>query len=507
MSTNAAPTSPPAFPPALAADQIHALRDMAVDWSLAHGLVIRALGSGPDGKSALSHSAVHAPIALFPSPFPKAGFEQARRLQPVFNTLVHEITKDSGFLSEVMDGIGDVDPFTSRLYSIYRRQLAAGLPAQSISLGVHRSDYLLHKASPTTPPTIQQVELNTIASSFGCLSSLTTGLHQYLSSKTDFYNKRDNPSTFDIVPEALPANGAREAIAGGIAEAHREYVKQQAADAEAVVVMVVQPGERNAMDQRWIEYELIERYGIKLFRRTLAEMHQSGSVSSERKLVIQTFNGPRPVSVVYFRAGYGPSDYPTDAEWSARSLIESSIAVKCPTVAQQLAGAKKVQQVLALPGQLERFLPAHDAALLRTCFTGLYSLDAGTAEGDQAFAMALKDPLKYVVKPQREGGGNNVYQADIPQFLQSLAPNERAAYILMELIEPPPMRNVLVRQGEVIQDAEVVSELGIYGIWVANGDHVVKNEAGGHLLRTKVASSHEGGVAAGFAVLDSPLLY
>jgi len=32
------------------------------------------------------------------------------------------------------------------------------------------------------------------------------------------------------------------------------------------------------------------------------------------------------------------------------------------------------------------------------------------------------------------------------------------------------------------------------------------NKHGGHLLRTKAASSDEGGVAAGYAVLDSPLL-
>ena len=39
------------------------------------------------------------------------------------------------------------------------------------------------------------------------------------------------------------------------------------------------------------------------------------------------------------------------------------------------------------------------------------------------------------------------------------------------------------------------------------GDAVVMNEVGGHLLRTKAATSDEGGVAAGYAVLDSPLLY
>jgi hypothetical protein len=47
----------------------------------------------------------------------------------------------------------------------------------------------------------------------------------------------------------------------------------------------------------------------------------------------------QPVSVVYFRAGYTPNDYPGKDEWAARLLIEQSSAVKCPSVAYQLAGA------------------------------------------------------------------------------------------------------------------------------------------------------------------------
>jgi hypothetical protein len=39
-----------------------------------------------------------------------------------------------------------------------------------------------------------------------------------------------------------------------------------------------------------------------------------------------------------------------------------------------------------------------------------------------------------------------------------------------------------------------------------NGHNVVLNKEAGHLLRTKVSNSDEGGVAAGFAVLDSPYL-
>lgn len=58
--------------------------------------------------------------------------------------------------------------------------------------------------------------------------------------------------------------------------------------------------------------------------------------------------------MVYYRAGYGPGDYPSETEWQTRERLEKSMAIKCPTIAYQLVGAKKVQQVLALPGVLER---------------------------------------------------------------------------------------------------------------------------------------------------------
>lgn len=41
-------------------------------------------------------------------------------------------------------------------------------------------------------------------------------------------------------------------------------------------------------------------------------------------------------------------------EWSARLKIERSYAIKCPTIAYQLIGLKKIQQVLAEPKVLER---------------------------------------------------------------------------------------------------------------------------------------------------------
>jgi Eukaryotic glutathione synthase len=54
---------------------------------------------------------------------------------------------------------------------------------------------------------------------------------------------------------------------------------------------------------------------------------------------------------VYLRAGYSPDDYPTAAHWNAREKLERSSAAKCPSVAFQLAGAKKVLFPEALSGK------------------------------------------------------------------------------------------------------------------------------------------------------------
>ena len=80
-----------------------------------------------------------------------------------------------------------------------------------------------------------------------------------------------------------------------------------------------------------------------------------------------------------------------------------------------------------------------------------------------------------------------------------------ASYILMQRIRPPVQTSICVRKGKHVEE-DCVSELGVYGAFVKAGDQVLMNECCGHLLRTKSVKSDEGGVAAGFAVLDSPYL-
>lgn len=98
--------------------------------------------------------------------------------------------------------------------------------------------------------------------------------------------------------------------------------------------------------------------------------------------------------------------------------MESSTAIKCPSIHYHLAGTKKVQQALAQPEMLERFISdPEEIKAIGKIFTGLYSLDDNDV-GNKTYEMALKEPERFVLKPQREGGGNNVYGLDIPDALR-----------------------------------------------------------------------------------------
>lgn len=71
-----------------------------------------------------------------------------------------------------------------------------------------------------------------------------------------------------------------------------------------------------------------------------------------------------------------------------RERLEHCDAALCPSVAYQLAGAKKVQQDLARPEVLERFLDnAQEVDLIKSCFAG--ELDHCSAESANMAALTV----------------------------------------------------------------------------------------------------------------------
>lgn len=71
------------------------------------------------------------------------------------------------------------------------------------------------------------------------------------------------------------------------------------------------------------------------------------------------------------------------------------------------------------------------------------------------------------MKPQREGGANNIYGEDIREAMLTMKDTkERCAWILMERINPPLIKGYMVRPGgpEIPPLIDLVSELGIFGV-------------------------------------------
>ncbi|KAL6323981.1 hypothetical protein AAG906_006252 [Vitis piasezkii] len=450
----------------------------ALVWSSLHGLVVgdrtvKRAGTIP------GVGMVHAPFALLPMSFPESHWQQACELTPIFNELVDRVSLDWKFLQEALSRTKKVDSFTSRLLDIHSKMQEMN-KKEEIRLGLHRSDYMLDEQTKL----LLQIELNTISSSFPGLSCLVTELHRSL---LNHYGKH-----LGLDYKRIPGNSAVTQFAEALAQAWKEYNNPR-----ALVMFVVQTEERNMYDQHWLSTAMKERHDVTTIRKTLAEIDAEGKLLPDGTLTV----GGQPVAVIYFRAGYAPTDYPSESEWRARLLMEQSSAVKCPSISYHLAGTKKIQQELAKPNVLERFLEnKDDIAKLRKCFAGLWSLD-----DSNIIKEAIERPEVFVMKPQREGGGNNIYGDDVRETLlrlQKEGTEEDAAYILMQRIFPNVSPTFLMREGICYKD-HAISELGIYGAYLRNKEKVIINDQCGHLMRTKVSSSNEGGVAAGFAVLDS----
>ncbi|XP_037101869.1 glutathione synthetase-like isoform X3 [Syngnathus acus] len=460
---------------------IDELAEVAKDSAFTNGILMR-LEISPNS----SEEVTYAPITLFPTPVPRALFLQGVAVQTHYNTLVDKISQDPDFLEEALASTITVDDFTARLFEIHRQVLKKGR-LQTIVLGLNRSDYMWEMENGHT--SLKQIEINTFAAGAGGMASHISDVHRHILRVVG--QLEDSQRIIDNNPTLGQAKA--------VAKAWELYGSKR-----AVVMFVVEENEKNILDQRFIENELWKG-NIATIRKRFEDVSESGLLDGHKRLFVDH----QEVAVVYFRNGYMPQHYKSEKAWDARLMMECSLAVKCPDISTHLAGTKKVQQVLSQPGVLERFFPDQPQVVeqVRATFTGLYSLDMG-AEGDKAVEMALAAPDRFVLKPQREGGGNNIYGQEICEVLGKVKNSAaRMAYILMDKIQPESTPNYLLRMGKPLKISNCVSELGFFGTYVRHGKNMLMNDCVGYLMRTKSSECADSGLLSGTAGLDSVLLF
>jgi glutathione synthetase len=506
------------YPPVLPEETFQTLIAEVKDWQITHGSLLKLVRTDDE------HTVLSQPVGctLFPTPFPRDLYQEALSLQRVYNKLYAAVAEDEEWLHEVLRDLIDVDPLANRLWTIYQEVKAEGI-LQERTLGIFRSDYMLHLAQDSSNKLeLKQVEFNTISCAGGVHSHLVSDMHQYLN-RTGIYQQHfesalGQASTIQLDASSLPRNSTRDTIALGIENARWYYDSDRISRkaGPTCVLFIVQSPNFNIPDEKPIEYTLRDK-GIPCFRVAFGNEVLSQTSLTPNGELIYTPPGSQvsmEVSVVYFRAGFEAHEY-NDIGHMARFQLERSRAIKCPSLLSHLTTFKKVQQALTLPHTWRRFLSPEEYELVSKTWVPQYPLD-GSELGKRARNLAM-DPetaRNHILKPSREGGGHNYYGEDIVRFLKATPKEMWHQYVLMERIASPLVNNFLMSP-HGIYEGPVISELGVFGVclWKTAGKSIREVEMLSNnddrpycSFKTKDASVNEMSVVKGFGCFDSPAL-
>jgi glutathione synthase len=336
-------------------------------------------------------------------------------------------------------------------------------------------------------------------------------VHRKMLEKVDNMHRGELPI---LANAQLAENRSRQKMALAIYQCWKLF-----GDPKAVVVFMNQPDlfpVCHFEQLQFIQFEL-EKLGrqeghyLNVLRMSIKEGVERLHLDEQGDFSLVA-DGNRRVGLVHMAYGYLPEHYPSPREWALRLDMERSTAIISPNIRLQLTGTKKIQQVLANPGVIERFLPDQPerVAALRKTFTGLWGLESDTEPIRAVIQDAICQPRKYVLKAQLGAGKGNFFDDQMVEMLRQMSLEERGAYILQEKIWPIIVKNYVVRPFKQPFLENMVSEVGIYGTLLgtaAEGGKVLWNSVDGYLVRSKAANVNQGGVSDGAGVIDSLLLF
>lgn len=168
-------------------------------------------------------------------------------------------------------------------------------------------------------------------------------------------------------------------------------------------------------------------------------------------------------------------------------MLAGSNVTCVPSLNMEILNTKFAQSYITRPDIMRKYLLESEAQELEKTLVEIYSLeDKSQHEINDIVCKVEKSPNSWVLKPNMEGGGNNLYKQKVLPKLQQFQKYGAQNFILMKLIEHIPVyNNETLFMGKKLIRIRCNYELSRFGLISEIGGHVVQNLAEGYLIRTR----------------------
>ena len=352
-------------------------------------------------------------VTALPTPVCLQDYRETELLQASLNAVLDKLSLDKDTIVSALEHVSD--EFVQNYLKIYK-SLPDSHTAKPV-LCLNRHDYMLHSDDSSDSEAclygrgqFKLVEFNLQAVSMTSFSEGVFHHHNSILRQYGIGSENDHAR--------MDTNGG---FAKGFLEAYKLYNASQelppGASPTTFLLMVVDEDRFTFYDQQ-ILMNSAELEGIPTLRvgsRDLVSCYRRDVHTN--KLYVHD----KEIAIVYYRTFYTPANFPTPEMWTLRAEMELSAAVNVPNVRHTLVNMKLFQMRLSDPGFLARYTgSAEETSRLGLLFHPTLPLDLNP-EGDRNAQLGIDHPGEYVLKPQREGGGNNLWDGDMVQELERLS--------------------------------------------------------------------------------------
>ena len=344
-----------------------------------------------------------------------------------------------------------------------------------------RNDFIVHKKDKLP----KQIEINLIAVSIGLQSDGVRNAHQVLNNLTGEVQRS---------PKALKCI---QNFANAVSLAHSFYPNKG-----SVFVIVVDGNTANILDMEAMVQPLSEK-GIVTRFYTFEDIYQLGNLNKETgSFTIMD----EEVAVFYLRTGYNPDQY-TPQSWECRREMELSNAIVCPDIDAQITNLKYMQYYLSKQETWARYgldelkFKKSSQATVKIL---LFDIDFKSSKKEMiSYIEANGGYESFVLKPCKEGGGNNYFDSDIKRVIENFSESELSDFILMDKIVASEEIGMFT-DFESIMVGPIINEIGIYSsaVWNPEGE-VVHQKTGDYFIKSRSTLNKEGPVIAGIGFTNS----